>query len=443
MRDSRIHPVVLLSIASLALALVAVISLGVLATRRASADGEIARLLTVRDLIFDEYVEPRSPDELAREAIRGMVEGLDDYSRYYPGERESRQVEVETTGRFGGIGFVTDPDAVPNVEVLFPQPGSPAELAGLLPGTQILAIDGIPVERIARRDLPDRIRGPEGTILRLTLRAPDDARTREVEIKRAVLKEPSVRQVHMLDAKRGIGGVWIGSFSEETPQQFDAAIVQLKNQGLKSLVIDLRFNGGGVLNAAAEIANRFIKNGVIYETRGRKSTFRYDAVPERATLAGMPVVILINGETASASEVLAGALSDHAVAAVVGERSYGKGVVQTLKRFEDNGAYIKITTAFYFTPAGRNLERPREDDAADTRAGGITPDVEYRLTSAERNRVYYMLPSYDIPLKYEAEVEERRARRKIPRQTIDDPQMKIALALMRGERAPDRRIFLN
>src|SRR5262245_18612557 len=163
------------------------------------------------------------------------------------------------------------------------------------------------------------------------------------------------------------------SFTEETTQQFDDAIAKLRREGLKSLVLDLRFNGGGVLESAAEIANRFLRSGTIYEQRGRKATARYEARPERATIAGIPTVVLVNGDTASASEVLSAALSEHGAAAIVGERTYGKGVVQSLRRFDDNGAYIKITTAYYFTPTGRNLERAREEDRNDTRAGGIAP----------------------------------------------------------------------
>jgi carboxyl-terminal processing protease len=244
----------------------------------------------------------------------------------------------------------------------------------------------------------------------------------------------------MLDAKRGIGGLWIRSFSEETPRQFDDAVKQLKEQGLRGLVIDLRFNGGGVLDSAIAIANRFIASGLICETRGRKETVRYEASPERATLAGLPVAVLINEESASASEVLTGALADHGVAAVIGVRSYGKGVVQKLSRFEDNGAYVKFTTAFYFTPSGRNLERPRADDAQGARAGGIAPDIEMPLTSRERNDIADALETYDIPMKYEAIVTARRARRDTQRQELNDPQMRAAIAVMRGERVGDRRL---
>ena len=175
---------------------------------------------------------------------------------------------------------------------------------------------------------------------------------------RTVLHEPSVRRVRMLDKDHGIGGLWINSFTEETTQQFGRGGGRSEEEGLKSLVLDLRFNGGGVLDSAAEIANRFLPSGVIYEQRGRKAPTRYEARPERATIAGMPVAMLVNGDSASASEVLAAALSDHGVAAIVGDRTYGKGVVQSLRRFDDNGAYIKITTAYYF-----------HTDGAEPRAG--------------------------------------------------------------------------
>jgi carboxyl-terminal processing protease len=209
---------------------------------------------------------------------------------------------------------------------------------------------------------------------------------------------------------------------------------------MKSLVIDLRWNGGGVLSSAAEIANRFLTGGTIYEQRGRKSDVKYDAVSSAATVSGTPVVVLVNGESASASEVLAAALADHCAAAIVGERTYGKGVVQSLKRFEDNGAYIKITTAYYFTPSGRNLERARDADRADPRAGGLAPDVVVKLAEGDRFRILLANADYAVPEKYEANVESRRARRKQRSLQTPDPQIDAALTLLRGERPPDRRL---
>lgn len=436
----RIQPVVVLSVASLALALVAVISLGVLATRRSTSDSEIARLLAVRDMVLEEYVEPVSPDHLGRDAIRGMVEGLDEYSRYYPEPKEVHQVEEETTGRFGGIGVVLDPAVRDAVEVLFPQPGSPAESAGILPGSRLLAVDDVPVERIARNDLAERIRGPEGSRVRLTFQNEGEAEPRTEDVIRTILHDPSVRRARILDRARGIGSLWIASFTEETVAQFDAAIAGLQKQGLKSLVVDLRFNGGGVLPAAAEIANRFLHRGLVYEQRGRRAVERREAAPDRAPLAGTPLVLLVNGETASASEVLAAALSDHGVAAIVGERTYGKGVVQSLRRFEDNGAYIKITTAYYFTPSGRNLDRPREDDPNDTRAGGIFPDALVDLRAEERNAIFRANSEYAVPEKYEEAVASRRAGKGLRSLEAHDRQFDAALALLRGERPGDRAL---
>lgn len=435
----RIQPVTVLSVASLALAFVAVVSLGVLATRRSANDSEIARLLTVRDMILEEYVEPVEAPTLARDAIRGMVEGLDDYSRYYPEKREVAAVETETTGRFGGIGIVLDLEAPGPFEVLFPQPGSPAERAGIQPGARILAVDGVPVE-LLRGDLSERIRGPEGTSVRIRFLNDGDAEPTEAVVQRGVLHEPSVRSVRMVDPARGIGALWISSFTEETTQQFDEAVASLRSQGMRSLVLDLRFNGGGVLSAAAEIANRFLASGIVYEQRGRRAVVKYEAKPRAATLAGVPVVVLVNGESASASEVLAAALADHCVAAIVGERTYGKGVVQSLKRFEDNGAYIKITIAYYFTPSGRNLERARDGDRDDARAGGLAPDVVVELPREDRFWVQQMNSEFAVPAKYAASVESRRARR--PQRGLQrlDPQLEAALRLLRGERPLDRRL---
>jgi carboxyl-terminal processing protease len=276
--------------------------------------------------------------------------------------------------------------------------------------------------------------------VRLRIQNEGDAEAVDVDVTRTVLHEPSVRRVRLLDRARGIGGLWISSFTEETTQQFDEAMEKLKKLGMRSLVVDLRFNGGGVLSSAAEVANRFLTKGTIYEQRGRKVDVKYDAVPGQATIPGMPAVVLVNGETASASEVLAAALADHSAAAIVGERTYGKGVVQSLKRFEDNGAYIKITTAYYFTPSGRNLERARDNDRGDPRAGGIAPDVVVELPREDRFRILQANAEYAVPEKYEANVESRRARRNLRSLQVPDPQLDAALTLLRGERAPDRKL---
>ncbi|HKE00700.1 MAG TPA: S41 family peptidase [Planctomycetota bacterium] len=436
MRTAR-NPILLLALGSFGLAAVAVLSLALVATRRATAEAEIARLLLVRDVVLNEYVEAIDPDRLTEDAMRGMVESLDGYSRYFSVD-EATAVEEETTGRFAGIGVVHQ-TVDDGFEVAFPQPGSPAERAVLRPGWRILTVDGLPVVGLSSSELSGRIRGPIGSAVRIAVRDGDGAVV-ERDIVREVIHDSSVGHVAMLDRERGIGGLWVASFTEETAAQFDAAVEELRGQGMRALVVDLRFNTGGVLSSAADIANRFLRAGTIYETRGRRDPFVCVARPERATLAGIPTVVLVNGESASASEVLAGALADHRAAAIVGERTYGKGVVQSLKRFEDSRAYLKITTAFYFTPAGRNLERPREGDPLDERAGGIAPDVLVPLARAQRDviRDSLSVDYYAVPPAYREAVAAIRTGRSAPR--VPDPQLDAAIGLLRGRRPNDRKI---
>lgn len=436
---ARSNPLVLLTVSSFALALVAVASLAVLAARRSSDEADLARIGVVRDLVLDEFVEPVAAEQLTRDALRGMLAGLDDYSRYYA-EQEAAAVEEETTGRFAGTGIVRDPEVRDAFEVLFPRPGSPAERAGVRPGTRLVAIDGASVDLMTAEEARDRVRGEEGTFVRIAFYNPDDPELHEATIRRGVLREPSASRARMLDAERGIGAVWISSFTEETPAQLDAALADLARQGLKGLILDLRFNTGGVLSAAADIANRFVASGPIYETRGRRHALRYEARADRSLPSPPPLVVLINGETASASEVLAGALADYRVATIVGQRSYGKGVVQALKRFEDGGAYVKLTTAHYYTPAGRNLERSHGDDPDETRAGGIAPDVEVPMRADEQERLRDWLALPEVPAVYAEDVAAIRVRRSARRATVADPQLAAALALMRGEAPPDRRL---
>jgi carboxyl-terminal processing protease len=194
----------------------------------------------------------------------------------------------------------------------------------------------------------------------------------------------------MLDPAHGIGYVSIAAFSRQTPQEFDRAVLLLEKEGLRALVIDLRGNPGGILDAAVEIANRFIREGTIVTTEERRERHVRAALPEEAKLAGMPLVLLIDGGSASASEVLAGAVQDRAVGALVGESSYGKGTVQTLTKIGEDRAMVKLTTAHYLTPSGRRIER-RETDS------GLAPDLLVACDQAERQRVHEYLGSYSPP----------------------------------------------
>jgi carboxyl-terminal processing protease len=216
---------------------------------------------------------------------------------------------------------------------------------------------------------------------------------RQVVVQPDVVLDPTVRQARMLAGAPGLGYLAIRSFSHRTPQEFDRAVAELTSHGMEALVLDLRGNLGGILDAAVTIANRFIPEGAIVSTRTRTEIVTTRAEPDEATLVGLPLVVLQDGRSASASEVLAAALQDHGVAVIVGEPSYGKGTVQTLKRVKGREAVVKITTATYYSPSMRRIEHD-EDDAA---RGGIAPDLYLPLEDRERWEIYRYLSTYSPP----------------------------------------------
>ncbi len=409
------------------------------ATAPATVDDELqheaAVYARIRNLILEDYVDEIEPRQILYNALHGMLEGLDPYSRFYEPE-ETRGLEEETSGRFAGIGIVIEPGSPP-ITVAFPQPDSPAEKAGLQVGDRIVEIDGHPVEEADPDQVRDRIRGEEGTEVRLAVLPAAGGPRREVSVRREVMRDTSVSLAHMLDAERGLGYLWISSFSDETVEEFDAAMEALRRRGLKGLVLDLRFNPGGVLKAAVAIANRFVREGLIVETRGRSDDAWEvkKADPDEVRHEGLPVVLLQNGSTASASEVLAGALQDHRAAVLLGEPSFGKGFVQSIRAIDDEFGAVKLTTARYFTPLGRTFERTEE-----RRTGGIEPDVIVEVAERAERALRNHLERYEIPDRYREEGEARRRRRGVEEKPPPDPQLDAALALLRGESPRPRRI---
>ncbi len=409
------------------------------ATAPANVDDELqheaAVYARIRNLILEDYVDEVEPRQILYNALHGMLEGLDPYSRFYEPE-ETRGLEEETSGRFAGIGIVIEPGSPP-ITIAFPQPDSPAEKAGLRVGDRIVEIDGHAVEEADPDQVRDRIRGEEGTEVRLSVLPGAGGPRREVSVRREVMRDTSVSLAHMLDGERGLGYLWISSFSDETVEEFDAAMEALRGQGLKGLVLDLRFNPGGVLKAAVAIANRFVREGLIVETRGRSDDAWEvkKADPDEVCHEGLPVVLLQNGSTASASEVLAGALQDHRAAVLLGEPSFGKGFVQSIRPIDDEFGAVKLTTARYYTPLGRTFERTEE-----RRTGGIEPDVIVEVAERAERALRNHLERYEIPERYREEVEARRRRRGVEEKPPPDPQLDAALALLRGESPRPRRI---
>jgi carboxyl-terminal processing protease len=197
----------------------------------------------------------------------------------------------------------------------------------------------------------------------------------------------------MLPDHPGIAHLSLLSFSRETPEEVDRALKALAEEGMRGLVLDVRRNHGGVLASAVSIARRFVTEGTIVSTEGRDKVEVYEAIPEEATYAGLPLVVLVDGESASASEVLAAALQENGVAELVGEPTYGKGTVQTIRRFREQGTVAKVTSAHYFTPSHRNLDRTTDPD----RDYGLLPDHGVELTAEERTPIHDWLGRYAPP----------------------------------------------
>lgn len=312
--------------------------------------------------IKQDYVEPVSDKKLLEDAIRGMLSGLDPHSAYLASE-EYKELQEGTTGQFGGLGIEV---GMENgfVKVVSPIDDTPAQRAGIKAGDLIVRLDDKPVKGMTLADAVKIMRGEPGSEIVLTVIREGEEAPLKFALTRDIIKVKSVKN-RLLE--KNYGYLRISSFQSGTGQSLLDAIDELKkeNEGpLKGIVLDLRNNPGGVLNAAVDVSDAFIESGLIVYTEGRikNSEMRFNATPDDV-INGAPIVVLINGGSASASEIVAGALQDHKRAIIMGEKSFGKGSVQTILP-TSNGAAVKLTTARYFTPSGRSIQ-----------AEGIEPDV--------------------------------------------------------------------
>ena len=311
--------------------------------------------------------------------------------------------------------------------IRFPLPDSPAERAGLDVGDRIVEIDGQAVAELPPGGLRECIRAADDRTIQLEVENRAGER-RTAELRPEEVVDPTVRHTRMLD--EAIGYLAIRSFSRRTVEEFDAAVDWLRKQGMSGLVLDLRGNPGGILDSAVRIADRFVREGVLVSTRSRTETRSTHADPAETHLEGLPLVVLVDGNSASASEVLCGALQDHRVAVLAGEPTYGKGAVQTLSRFDHDQAIVKLTTSNYFTPAGRRIER-------SPGWKGLAPDVLVEVTGDQARAIRDFLESYSpaprsVPALRAWEVEDQV---ELIAQAPPDPQLDTALDLLRG-RAP-------
>ena len=351
-----------------------------------------ARLLAeVLERVEREYVDPVDDHQLLQAAIRGMVSSLDPYSAYLDGD-EYDDIKISSSGQYSGVGIeVSMEDG--QVVVVAPLDGSPAAAAGIRLGDVIATIDGVPVNTTALADTIGRMRGKEGTSVKIGILREGSTEPLQITLKRSRV------QLHSVSSElpqAGYGYVRIAQFSETTGEELNAALKALRTKNgapLKGLVLDLRNNPGGVLEAAVAVADAFLDSGVIVSAKGRtaESKFEMSATPGD-DLNGAPLVVLVNGGSASAAEIVAGALKDHHRATLMGRTTFGKGSVQTVMPLGRDRA-IKLTTSLYYTPSGVSINHR-----------GIAPDIEF-----ERDQAGPAPPSpVDAPL-LERDPEVKRA----------------------------------
>jgi carboxyl-terminal processing protease len=318
------------------------------------------------------YVEPVEDKELLENAIRGMVSGLDPHSNYLDAE-DYKDLQVGTKGEFGGLGIeVGMEDGF--VKVIAPIDDTPAQRAGLRSGDLIVRLDDTPVKGLSLNDAVKLMRGKPGSSIALTVIREGEEKPLKILVVRDIIKVASVKG-RLLDKQYGY--LRISQFQSHTTSDLLKVLQRLEKESegsLEGIVLDLRNNPGGVLNAAVSVSDAFLKSGLIVYTQGREneSQLRFEAAPDDV-LNGAPIVVLVNEGSASASEIVAGALQDQKRAIIMGTQTFGKGSVQTIIPISDSAA-VKLTTARYYTPSGRSIQ-----------AEGIKPDIE--LEEVEVSRV--------------------------------------------------------
>ena len=389
-------------------------------------------------LLQKEYVEETNSKDLIYGAIKGMLETLDPHSAFMP-PKMYKEMQEETKGRFEGLGLeITIKDGI--LTVVSPIEDTPAFKAGLLAEDQILKIDGELTKNLTLMESVKRLRGPKGTKVTITIMREGFTKPREYTLVREVIPVRSVR--HELLEKQ-YGYIRISQFQEKTDAEFDKALKALEEESkssLRGLVLDLRNNPGGLLDQAVKISDRFIESGLIVSMEGRKEEqkMRFNAHAQ-GTITRYPLVVLINGGSASASEIVAGAIQDHGRGILLGTQTFGKGSVQTIFPLKD-GSGLRLTTAKYFTPSGRSIQ-----------AKGITPDITVKPLRPEEEKeaiVPKMPTEKDLerhleiekgvpkekekPKKEESKKEEPKKKEEVKEKKPVDQQLDRALELLKS-----------
>ncbi len=357
----------------------------------------------VIELIEKEYVDEVESKELIQKAIQGMVQSLDPHSSLLPPEA-FEDLQIDTKGKFTGIGIhITMKDGF--VTVISPIEDTPAYNAGIIAQDRIIKVDGNPVKDL--REAVNMMRGPKGTRVSVTIARQGEKEPIEFELVRDVIPIVSVKEV---DLKPGYGYIRLSQFSGSTTTELEAALQKMESAKvpMKGLILDLRNNGGGLLNQAIKVSDLFLEEGKILSIEGRnkKNTKVYMATPDTVSRK-YPIVVLINSGSASASEIVAGALQDQKRALILGTTSFGKGSVQTVETLRD-GSGLKLTIARYYTPSGRSIQ-----------AKGIEPDIvlKHKRIDPKESQEEGLLKEKDLLNHLEAEPDKNKNQKSEPQKS--------------------------
>lgn len=378
-------------------------------------------MMDVFDRVMLNYVDEMDPRDIAEAAIKGMLDELDEHSVFLKPENYE-DLRTSTEGEFGGLGIVIQPrDHYPTV--MSPMEGTPAYYMGIQGGDQIIEIEGESTYDFTSREAVEQLRGPKGSQVSITIKRPGREEPFPVTITRDIIKVESVPYAFMME---DIGYIRVQNFAKTTTDELREKLAHLDDQGMRGLILDLRYNPGGLLDAAKRVSELFLERGtLLVYTKGRLPANSMSFYAERRgqTLNKVPMVVLVNGSSASASEIVAAALQDHDAALVVGKTTFGKGSVQTVFQLNHTEA-LKLTTARYYTPAGRSIHKDREteghhlnednplaqdDQLQDDPADLETPRFEKDAYTTDSGRVVYggggVTPDIEIDQSYRTDFE--------------------------------------
>ncbi|MDD4735316.1 MAG: S41 family peptidase [Kiritimatiellae bacterium] len=378
---------------------------------RTQAYEKMALYARVLEQVRESYVEEDklTYQDLVYGSLKGMLSSLDEYSQFLLPDEYDAMVD-DTNGRFGGIGVVIGlKDG--QLTVIAPMEDTPGFLAGLLPGDRFIEIDGESTEQMDFSDSVKRMRGSPGTKIALKIYRPKTREVKEMEITRANIEVPSVKDAELIE--EGIGYLRLTQFDEMTGPVLRKTLKELRSEGMQALIIDLRNNPGGLLSSAVEVCDLFMKRDMeIVSTRGRDGTATQTFLARSGQdVQEYPMILLVNGGSASASEIFGGAMQDHQRAILVGERTYGKGSVQSVIKMDD-GSAVRVTTAYYYTPKERLIHKK-----------GIEPDIVVPMAPEEWGRI---LLARSRPKLAEAEEWEKELK------NTEDIQLKRAVDILKG-----------